>query len=634
MNQNFTYIISFFKKIGLAFLVYTVCRLLFYFFNFNQFQGDFPFDAFFYGIRFDYVAISYFFIPFILLSVLPLPFKANKYYKLTTKLFFHIGNTFGIVLNLIDVGYYSFSMRRSTADLFQFLSTGNDLGNMLPTYIKDYWFLFLLLIVLIICTEFVYRKVEDKTITTPFNFKVFGIQSLLFLIIGALTIIGFRGGVQLKPLDIINAASYTSPQYVSVLLNTPFCIIKTVLNDRVSELNYFNEDELASIYTPEQTIEGNGGFKSKNVVLIILESFAKEHVGFLNNGKGYTPFLDSLMQESYVFTNAFSSGNRSIESLPSIFSGIPPLMNTAYIISNYSENKMDALPDILKKQGYGTSFYHGGENGTMGFSGFAATAGIENYYGKDDYPLNNAAESSAWGIYDEPYLHYFANELNKKKEPFFSTLFTLSSHHPYKLPKQYIGQFPEGELPIHKTIGYTDYSLKQFFESVKNTDWFKNTLFVFTADHSSEAFHPYYSTFVGQKAIPIFIYDPSSQLKGIDSNFFQHTDITPTLLNLLGINTSIVSFGSDVLSNKSNHLIGFTSNNYYYVENDYVLLFDGEKTTGFYQLTTDSLLQQNLLTDSTITIQKNEFEKKLKAILQQYNNRLINNQLSKESSKK
>lgn len=634
MNQNFTYIISFFKKIGLAFLVYTVCRLLFYFFNFNQFQDGFPFDAFFYGIRFDYVAISYFFIPFILLSILPLPFKENKYYKLATKLFFHIGNTFGIVLNLIDVGYYSFSMRRSTADLFQFLSTGNDLSNMLPTYVKDYWFLFLLLIGLIICTEIVYRKVEIKTITSPYNFKIFGIQSLLFLIIGALTIIGFRGGVQFKPLDIINAASYTSPQRVSVLLNTPFCVIKTVLNDRISELNYFDEDELTAIYTPEQTIAGDGGFKSRNVVLIILESFAKEHVGFLNNGKGYTPFLDSLMQESYVFTNAFSSGNRSIESLPSIFSGIPPLMNTAYIISNYSENKMDALPAILKKQGYGTSFYHGGENGTMGFSGFTATAGIENYYGKDDYPLNNAAESSAWGIYDEPYLHYFANELNKKKEPFFSTLFTLSSHHPYKLPKQYIGQFPEGELPIHKTIGYTDYSLKQFFESVKNTNWFNNTLFVFTADHSSETFHPFYSTFVGQKAIPIFIYDPSSQLIGVDSNYFQHTDIAPTLLNLLGINTSIVSFGSDVISNKGNHLIGFSSNNYYYVEKDYVLLFDGEKTTGFYQLTTDSLLQQNLLTDSTITIQKNELEKKLKGILQQYNNRLINNQTSTESNKK
>ncbi|MCB0380889.1 MAG: sulfatase-like hydrolase/transferase, partial [Flavobacteriales bacterium] len=175
--------------------------------------------------------------------------------------------------------------------------------------------------------------------------------------------------------------------------------------------------------------------------------------------------------------------------------------------------------------------------------------------------------------------------------------------------------------------------LKQFFENVKYTHWFKNTLFVFTADHSSEAFHPFYSTFVGQKAIPIFIYDPSSQLKGVDSNYIQHTDITPTLLNLLGINTSIVSFGKDVLSNKNNHLIGYTSNNFYYVEKEFVLLFDGEKATGFYNLLSDSTLQQNLITDSSIEIRKNEFEKKLKAILQQYNNRLINNQLSKESIK-
>lgn len=539
----------------------------------------------------------------------------------------------GIILNLIDIGYYPFSFRRSTADLFQFLSTGNDLVNILPSYIKDYWFLFILLIGLIICTEILYRKVESSSTKTVFTLHFFATQSVAFILIGSLTIIGFRGGLQFKPLDIINAASYTSPKHVPILLNTPFSIIKTVLNDRITELDYFDENELNAIYTPLQTIEGKGIFKSKNVVLIILESFAKEYVGFLNSGKGYTPFLDSLMEESYVFANAYSSGNRSIESLPSIFSGIPALINTPYIFSNYSGNKMDALPSILKKNGYNTSFYHGGANGTMGFSGFAATAGIERYYGKDEFKLTNIEDESAWGIYDEPYLQYFAKELNSKKEPFFSTLFTLSSHHPYQLPKKYVGKFPEGELPIHKTIGYTDYSLKQFFASAKNSSWFNNTIFVFTADHSVETFQPFYSTLVGRNAIPIFIYDPSSQLKGIDSNYFQHTDITPTLLNLLGINISIVSFGNDIFSNKSKHLIGYTSNGYFYAEQDYVMLFDGKNSTGFYQLTTDSLMQKDLITEPSLTKQRDDFEKKIKAILQQYNNRLINNQISNSENK-
>ena len=428
--------ISFLKKIGLAFLIYSVCRLLFYVFNLSQFHGSFPFDAFFFGIRFDYVAISYLFLPFIFFSVLPIPFKEHRFYQLMIKLFFHLGNTFGIILNLIDVGYYPFSLRRSTADIFQFLSTGNDFGNMLPNYIKDYWYLFFILIGLIIGTEFLYRKCEYKTVTIPLTIKLYFKQFIIFIIFISLTIIGFRGGFQLKPLDIINAASYTNPKHIPIILNTPFSIIKTVLNERMPEIKFFNEKELNAIYSPEQIIEGNGKFNSRNVVIIILESFAKEYVGFLNNGNGYTPFLDSLMQESYVFTNAYSSGNRSIESLPSIFSGIPPLMNVPFIISNYSANKMDALPTILKQNGYNTSFYHGGTNGTMGFSGFTASAGIERYFGKNEYPNSIEDEDGAWGIYDEPYLQYFAQQLNQKKEPFFSTLFTLSSHHPYHLPKK------------------------------------------------------------------------------------------------------------------------------------------------------------------------------------------------------
>lgn len=633
MQFQFSYYISFFKKIGLAFFVYFLCRLLFYLFNAGIFKGSFPIDAFFYGIRFDYVAISYFFLPFIVLSILPIPFKDYRYYKLFVKFLFHLGNTAGIIFNIIDVAYYPFSLRRSTADLFQFLSTGNDLGHLLPTYIKGYWYLFFILIGLIVCTELVYRKMENYSAVKPFTIKAFITQFVLFIAIGSFTVIGFRGGLQYKPLDIINAASYTSPQGVPIILNTPFCIIKTVLNDRITKINFFNDKELNKIYSPEQKIEGNGILKSKNVVLVILESFAKEHVGFLNHGIGFTPFLDSLMENSYVFTNAYSSGSRSIESLPSIFAGIPPLVNTPYIISNYSSNKIDALPAILKQKGYNTSFYHGGSNGTMGFSGFSATAGIDNYYGKDEYPKIKEDEDGAWGILDEPYLQYFAKQLNEKKEPFFSTIFTLSSHHPYQIPKKYIGKFPEGQLPIHKTIAYTDFALKEFFKNAKKSTWFKNTIFVFTADHSSESLQPFYSTIIGRNAIPIFIYDPTGNFKGVDSSYFQQSDITPTLLDLLGINTSIVSFGNSMFSKNTKYLVGFSSNNYFYAEEDKVLLFDGENSTGLFQLSSDSLIQNNLLGNSENNTTKTKLENKLKAILQQYNNRLIENKTSKTQSK-
>lgn len=631
MSYNWSYYISFLKKIGLAFVVYSICRIIFYLFNHNHFIGDFPFETFFYGIRFDYVAISYFFLPFIFLSILPIPYKTTRYYKLGVKISFHIANTLSILLNFIDVGYFPFSNRRSTADLFQFLSTGDDFGKMLPTYLKDYWILLILLVLLVLLTEFFYRKSDNFIPKDNFTFKTFSIQFITFIFTAFFTIIGFRGGFQLKPIDIINGANHTSPQRVPLILNTPFSIIKTILNPHIKKLDFFHEDDLAKIYTPEQLIEGVGNYKSKNVVIVILESFAKEYVGFLNNGKGYTPFLDSLMAKSYVFTNAYSSGTRSIESLPSILSGIPPLINTPYIYSNYSSNKIDALPAILKKHGYNTSFYHGGTNGTMGFSGFTASAGIDGYFGKDEYPLINEEEESSWGIFDEPYLNYFSKELSEKKEPFFSVVFTLSSHHPYQLPEKYIGKFPEGDLPIHKTVGYTDYALKQFFEKSRNASWFKNSLFVFTADHSILSSIPLYSTIVGRYAIPIFIYDPSNQLKGVNSNFFQHTDITPTILDLLGIKTKIISFGNSIFSSNQKHIIGLISNSYFYAEKDYVLIFDGSSSKKLYHTKQDSLMQNNLLEVDSLQTTKNNLEKKVKAILQQYNNRLIDNKTKSEN---
>jgi arylsulfatase A-like enzyme/predicted small lipoprotein YifL len=627
MNIDFSHFISLIKKLAISFLFFSLCRLAFYIFNLSFFDGSFPFIAFFEGLRFDLVAISYLFSPFILLSILPFEFRKNSRYKTILKVFFHLANSAGLIFNLIDVGYYQFALKRTTADFFRFISTNSDTFKLLPQYLSDFWYLFILLIGFIVFTEFLYRKSEATVVSIKKSRKNTIAQLLVLVIVSGLTAIGFRGGLQLKPLDVINAANNTSPQNVPLVLNTPFCIIKTVLNDQLPVSNFFTSTELTKIYNPIVKINGEGQFKGKNVVLIILESFAKEYVGYFNDGEGYTPFLDSLINESYTFTNAYSNGRKSIEALPAIFAGIPPLMNTPYIISNYSNNKMDALPSLLKKKGYSTSFYHGGSNGTMGFNGFTKIAGVANYYGMDEYPTTEKDYDGNWGIFDEPYLQYFRKQLNKKQEPFFSTIFTLSSHHPYSIPKKYKNKFPKGTLNAHETIGYSDYALREFFNTSKKSEWFNNTLFVFTSDHSAHSVKPEHETLIGRFAIPIFIYDPSSKLKGVDSNYFQHCDITPSVLSLLGIESKIVSFGKPINETERN-VIGFSGNTFYLLENDYLLLFDGENSSGLFHYSTDKLLTNDLLTNKQYLTTKNKLERKIKAIIQQHNNRLIENKLS------
>ncbi|MBL4668522.1 MAG: LTA synthase family protein [Flavobacteriales bacterium] len=539
-------------------------------------------------------------------------------------------------MNLIDVAYFDFSLKRTTTDFFSMIGIGGDFLNLLPLYIIDFWYNYILFVILLYLSYFLYKKYCKPNLQFHiYHIKDYLIHTLILILFSGLTLISMRGGLQYKPINIVNAGQYTKAQNTPIVLNTPFTILKTLNAKGIKPINYFSEKELATIYTPKTQIINNNALKGKNVVLIILESFAKEYVGAYHNGEGYTPFIDSLMKESYVFTNAYSNGNRSIEALPCILAGLPQLMNTPYVLSTYSSNKLDGLPETLKKEGYNTSFYHGGENGTMEFNGFSGSVGVDNYYGYDEYPNQKKDFDGFWGVFDEPYLQYYATELAKKPAPFFSTLFTVSSHHPYTIPKKHIDKFNKGNLPLHETIGYTDYSLKEFFKTAQKMPWFKHTIFVFTADHSSESNAAKYKTRVGMYSVPTFIYDPSGNLKGTHQKVFQHIDISPTILGLVGTNKEIISFGNNAFSPEEKFAIQYINGAYQIITKDHFLIFDGEKTTSFYYLPNDSLLQNNFV-NQTLSYQRkvdlNRLEKKLKAIIQQYNNRLINNQLSSKKT--
>lgn len=622
LNQ-FSSFFTLLKQLAIVFLAFQASRLTFFVTNYNLFSDSFELSVLWYGLRFDMVAISYLMSPFILLSILPL--KDSVTLKTISKCLFHIGNFIGLLFNLIDAGYYRNSLKRTTADFFDFITTGNDFLNLLPSYLADYWYLFLLLALFTYLSNLAFVKI-GSTNTTSSQKSILPKVVTPILIIG-LTIIGFRGGTQLKPLDIINATSYSQPQNSALILNTPFTIIKTIRNKKIERITYYDNDKLASIYSPIQTINGSGSLKGKNVVFIILESFAKEYVGFYNNRKGYTPFLDSLSKKSLVFSDAYANGTRSIEALPSIFAGIPSLSSTPYIISNYANNSIDALPSILADHKYNSSFYHGGANGTMGFNGFAGQAGFQHYFGMDEYPNKEKDYDGKWGIFDLPYLSYFADELDNKPEPFFSTIFTLSSHHPYTVPKEFENTFPKGTMPAHETIGYTDFALRSFFEKIKSKSWFNNSVFIITADHSAPSETAKYKSLVGRYAIPFMIYDPTQELTGSYDGLFQQTDITPTLLNLLGINQQIVSFGKSY--DESNRFIVTSyENSFQLLLNNRLLLFDGINATAFYNLNKDPLQKNNLLNKEAVKETLQKHTELIKAIIQQYNNRLLDNELS------
>jgi phosphoglycerol transferase MdoB-like AlkP superfamily enzyme len=614
-----------FKRLGIVLLIYTLCRILFYIFNASLFE-DVSLLDFIAGIRFDLVAISVFNFPFIVLSTLPIPWRNHKWYELGLKILFHFINSFCYLLNCIDIEYFKFTAKRSTYDLFTMMGYGEDFVNLIPQFIADFWYIIILWGLLIVLAEFLYRKTQNVRKIGVFNLKYFGVHFIIMACNLSFFVVNGRGGFQLRPITPISAAQSTSPENMHLVLNTPFTMLKTWGKQGLEMKSYFSEKELEAIYSPVQLHERRTNeFEGNNVVILILESFSNEFVGAVDGGKSYTPFLDSLLGESLVFENAIANGKKSMEALPAIASSLPTLMNDPYISSNYSGNQINSLATILKKRGYHTSFFHGATNGSMGFDDFCKAAGFEHYYGRKEFG-NDKYYDGNWGIYDEQFMQFMAKKLNKIKEPFFSCAFTISSHHPYKLPAKYKKRFKGGKNPIAKTIQYTDYALERFFDKVSKEDWFDNTIFVITADHTPNSQHPFYrSNRVGIYSIPIAYYKRGSTLKGKSKMLTQQIDIMPTLLDLLRYSKPYVAFGKSVFEKGDRFAANFLGDVYQFYHKGYLLQFGDESSLKMYHYKKDSMLTRNLLNKEK-TVRK-EMETRLKALIQSYNNRMIKNEL-------
>lgn len=610
-----------------VFVIMTVTRILFYLFNINFFS-KFSFIPFLMGIRFDWVVISYFFIPLYLLLIVRILFKnklVSKYAVLLSKVIFVISLIIITLFNCIDIQYFKFTERRSTADLFPYLTLSKDIFRLIPQFLIDYWYILLLWILLLFLSIY-FSKVIFKEKKNTLNYKHRFISIILTIIF---VILGARGGVQLKPLAIINAGEFVSIQDIPIVLNTPFTILKTLFVPSEKEFNFFkSKKESKKYFSPVKESKKIGKFNSKNIVIIILESFSKEYIGSLSYKKSYTPFLDSLIEKSFVFTNAYANGKRSIEAIPAILSSLPSIMNTPYIISSYSSNKIYSIASLLKDKGYFSAFFHGGNNGTMAFDAYASIAGFDKYYGKNEYPYPDDYDG-VWGIYDEPFLQFFAKKNSTFKEPFISVIFTLSSHHPFKLPAKYKNTFKGSELPIFKTIQYTDHSLKLFFKTASKEKWYKNTLFVITSDHCSLSKDKFYTNAVGSFQIPVIFFSPSdTNFRGKSNIVIQQSDIMPTILSFLNFDKSYLAFGNDAFDKQSEHFaINYLNGMYQFIDNSFILRFDGEKTVAAYNYKEDKLLKHNLINSNKIP----SFAKKeniLKAFIQEYNYRLIHNKFT------
>ena len=623
-------------RILIVMFLFSLSRIGFYIFNFKMFP-DIPFSQLLTilkgGLLFDISATIYINLIFIVFQVVPFDFRFNKKYQDTLRYFFFITNGMAIAVNSADYIYYRFVLKRAATDVFQTFEHEDNLVKLFFQFQIDYWPVVLFTLLLIFIMILLYNQIKAERPVVKNRILYHLINVLLIPVIAGLVLIGARAGYKhsTRPISISNATRFVeNPRDVAIVLNTPFSLIRTIDKKSLLKYDFYDEKKLAELFNPHHYPDRASVKRDDNIVIIILESFSREYIGSLNkdldNGeyKGYSPFLDSLISKGLTFDVTIANGKKSIDAMPSIFASVPSL-ETPYTISPYANNTINGLPSLLKEKGYYSAFFHGAPNGSMGFDSFARVAGFDDYFGLDQYPHMDDFDGM-WGVWDEPFLSFFCGRINTFRQPFIASVFTVSSHHPFKVPEQYKDRFPKGPAPILEVIGYTDNALRKFFSQASLQPWFRNTLFVLTADHTNESVRKEFQNNYGSFCIPIIFFKPDSDLQGIRSRIAQQFDIMPTILNYLGYDREYIAFGNNLLDDSmESFAFNTTGSTYQLFMKDHMLEMVENKPVGLYNFKEDRFLEKNLIDKDTIHLEV--MEEKLKAIIQSYNERLIDNNM-------
>ena len=621
------------RRLLLLMGVYVLLRLGFYWANHGVFReatlGQ-VLLAFWHGFRYDISALLLLNVPFLLLSLIPQ--FGVRWQGFLRGLYLTLNAT-GIALNLVDTQYFKFIGRRTSNELF---TITDDIQRQAGQLVGHYWFLLIPFAVLFGFVWYFYP------LPVPADAAFYRAEPrrrrmlrliLEVLVVAGLTVLGIRGGVQLKPLRTGHAFMQTPPTLGHVTLNSTFTFLKSLRADPPDRRTYFSSMAALRPALAARPPGPRPGAPHDNVVILLIESFASEYNGIENGGRGYTPFFDSLATKGLFFRQHYANGRRSIEALPAVLAGLPALTENSFITSNFQTDELHGLGELLRRQGYGTSVFHGATNGTMGFNTFAGITGIQQYYGLSEYPGGTESPDfdGHWGIFDEPYLQYFAKQLGQQKEPFFSTVFTLTSHEPFPVPTQYKGKFVAGELPIHASIGYTDFALRQFFKAAARQPWYPNTLFIVLADHTSQTLRPEYQNTLGSYKTPLLLFHPGRPLPPANvQRITQQADIPATVLDYLGLapNQPLLPFGYSVFdAGTTGRALFLSGGSYFLVHSDFVTELTTDNKVRLYPYQNHALPAVPLAAPDPQKL--HQYGNELKACVQFYLNGLADNSLYK-----
>lgn len=297
-----------------------------------------------------------------------------------------------------------------------------------------------------------------------------------------------------------------------------------------------------------------------NVILIILESFTAKIIEPLGGLTDVTPSLNALTREGILFTNFYSSGDRTDKGIVSLLSGYPAQPRTSIIKYPNKTESLPYLPRAMDKLGYHTSFVYGGDIGFANMESYLTNAGFSNITSDEDF--DSDIDNSKWGVADHYVFNQLLDECDTAKNPFFKVMLSLSSHEPFEVPMDPVFKGQDESSKFLNACFYTDKSLGEFIREAKKKSWWNNTLIIITADHGHRFPNPNELKEKERFKIPmLWLGGAIAKQDTTIQTFGTQTDITNTLLSQVGAYSNDFIFSKNLMADEVNSFALYLFNN-------------------------------------------------------------------------
>lgn len=515
-------------------------------------------ELFLQGLRIDIVAICYIFGPAALLTIL---FGTNRIWLSFLRIWLTMWSVFILFMEVATPAFIETYDFRPNRLFIEYLLYPKEVFSMLA---NGHLVAVVSSLVVTIIASWLYWKLAKKVVRN-LALPSWKIRPILAILVIAVAFIGARSSFAHRGINPAMVAFSSDPLVNSLVLNSGYSVLYAAQQlkneDKSSEIygkmsveemlqivkansqrstsDYISE-EIPTLSHNQATFQG----KPKNIVIVLEESLGAQFIGTLG-GKPLSPEFDKLAQEGWLFENLYATGTRSVRGIEAVIAGFTPTPARATVKLTKSQNGFFTIAELLRRQGYQTSFIYGGEKHFDNMASYFYGNGFETIIDEKDY--KNPKFVATWGMSDEDLFdkaHETFSELAKQDKPFFSLVFTSSNHDPFEFPDGKIELFDKEKQTRNNAAKYADYALGYFFKQAKVSDYWKNTIFLVVADHDSRV--------GGESLVPIRHFHIPGLILGADieprrdSRLVSQIDMPTTLLSLAGISGEYPMIGYDL----------------------------------------------------------------------------------------